>query len=53
VASGENSGTLEIMLDRVATCKEKTEALKAKIKKAMTYPFATIVLAIVAPVFCW
>ena len=47
VASGENSGTLEIMLDRVATYKEKTEALKAKIKKAMTYPIATIVVAIV------
>ena len=47
VASGENSGTLEVMLDRVATYKEKTEALKAKIKKAMTYPIATIVVAIV------
>ena len=35
------------MLDRVATYKEKTEALKAKIKKAMTYPIATIVVAIV------
>jgi type IV pilus assembly protein PilC len=47
VASGESSGTLEVMLDRVATYKEKTEALKAKIKKAMTYPLATIVMAIV------
>ena len=47
VASGESSGTLEVMLDRVATYKEKTEALKAKIKKAMTYPIATIVVAIV------
>ena len=47
VGSGENSGTLEVMLDRVATYKEKTEALKAKIKKAMTYPIATIVVAIV------
>ena len=47
VASGEDSGTLEVMLDRVATYKEKTEALKAKIKKAMTYPIATIVVAIV------
>ena len=35
------------MLDRVATYKEKTEVLKAKIKKAMTYPIATIVVAIV------
>jgi type IV pilus assembly protein PilC len=47
VASGENSGTLETMLDRVATYKEKTEALKAKIKKALTYPTAVIVVAIV------
>jgi len=46
VASGENSGTLEVMLDRVATYKEKTEALKAKIKKALTYPIAVIVVAI-------
>ena len=47
VASGENSGTLKIMLDRVATYKEKTEALKAKIKKALTYPTAVIVVAII------
>ena len=47
VGSGEDSGTLEIMLDRVATYKEKTEALRAKIKKAMTYPIAVIVVAIV------
>lgn len=47
IASGEYSGTLDVMLDRIATYKEKTEALKAKIKKAMTYPIATIVVAIV------
>jgi len=47
IASGEESGTLEVMLDRVATYKEKTEALKAKIKKAMTYPTAVIFVAIV------
>jgi type IV pilus assembly protein PilC len=47
VASGEDSGTLEVMLDRVATYKEKTEQLKAKIKKALTYPTAVIVVAIV------
>ncbi len=47
VAAGEQAGTLETMLDRVATYKEKTEALKAKIKKAMTYPIAVIVVAIV------
>ena len=47
VGSGEDSGTLEVMLDRVATYKEKTEALKAKIKKAMTYPTAVICVALV------
>ena len=47
VGAGEDSGTLEVMLDRVATYKEKTEALKAKIRKAMTYPIAVIVVAIV------
>ena len=46
VNSGENSGTLETMLDRVATYKEKTEQLKAKIKKAMTYPIAVVIVAI-------
>jgi type IV pilus assembly protein PilC len=47
VEAGEQSGALETMLDRIATYKEKTEALKAKIKKALTYPIAVIVVAIV------
>jgi type IV pilus assembly protein PilC len=47
VDAGENSGALETMLDRIATYKEKTEALKAKIKKALTYPIAVIVVAMV------
>jgi len=47
IASGEDSGTLEVMLARVATYKEKTEQLKAKIRKALTYPTAVIVVAIV------
>lgn len=47
VESGEQSGSLETMLDRIATYKEKTEKLKAKIKKAMTYPIAVVVVAIV------
>lgn len=47
VDSGEQSGTLETMLDRVATYKEKSEALKAKIKKAMNYPIAVVCVAIV------
>jgi type IV pilus assembly protein PilC len=47
VAAGEQAGTLETMLSRVATYKEKTEALKGKIKKAMTYPAAVVVVAVV------
>jgi type IV pilus assembly protein PilC len=47
VGSGEDSGTLEVMLDRVATYKEKTEQLKAKIKKAMTYPIAVVCVALI------
>lgn len=47
VEAGEQSGSLETMLDRIATYKEKTEQLKAKIKKAMTYPIAVIIVGIV------
>ncbi|BCA27152.1 type II secretion system F family protein [Metapseudomonas otitidis] len=47
VDSGEQAGALETLLDRVATYKEKTEALKAKIKKAMNYPIAVVVVAII------
>ncbi|MDO5050222.1 type II secretion system F family protein [Moraxella equi] len=47
VESGEQSGALETMLERVATYKEKSELLKAKIKKAMKYPIAVIVVAII------
>lgn len=47
VDAGEQSGALETLLDRVATYKEKTEALKAKIKKAMNYPIAVIVVAFI------
>lgn len=47
VDSGEQAGALENLLERVAIYKEKTEALKAKIKKAMTYPIAVVVVAII------
>tara|TARA_R110001599_G_scaffold61576_3_gene171332 strand:+ start:97 stop:1317 length:1221 start_codon:yes stop_codon:yes gene_type:complete len=47
VDSGEKAGALEKMLDRIATYLEKTELLKKKVKKAMTYPIAVIVVAIV------
>jgi type IV pilus assembly protein PilC len=47
VEAGEQSGALETMLDRVATYKEKTEALKKKIKKALTYPISVLCVAFV------
>jgi type IV pilus assembly protein PilC len=47
VESGEQSGALETMLDRIASYKEKTEQLKAKVRKAMTYPIAVLVVAFV------
>ncbi len=47
VDSGEQSGSLEAIYDRIATYREKSEALKAKIKKALVYPAAVIVVAIV------
>ena len=47
VDAGEQSGALETLLDRVATYKEKTDQLKKKNKKAMTYPAAVVVVAIV------
>lgn len=50
VDSGEQSGALETLLDRVATYKEKTEALKAKIKKAMNYPIAVVLVAVIVSV---
>jgi type IV pilus assembly protein PilC len=47
IESGEASGSLETMLDRVALYKEKTEALKQKIKKAVKYPIAVICVAVI------
>lgn len=47
VDAGEQAGALESLLDRVATYKEKTESLKSKIKKAMTYPIAVVVVAFI------
>lgn len=50
VASGEQSGALETMLDRVAIYKEKSELLKQKIKKAMKYPIAVIAVALIVTI---
>ena len=47
VDAGEQSGALETMLDRLATYKEKSEALKAKIKKAMNYPIGVVAVAVI------
>ncbi|KHM47193.1 type II secretion system protein F [Pseudoalteromonas distincta] len=47
VASGEQSGALDRIFDRVAIYKEKSEALKSKIKKAMFYPIAVLVIALI------
>lgn len=47
VQAGEHAGILDTILDKVATYKEKTEALKSKIKKALFYPAAVIVVAII------
>ena len=47
VAAGEQAGILETLLDKIATYKEKTEILKSKIKKALFYPTAVIVVAFI------
>ncbi len=47
VGAGEQSGALDSLLDKIATYKEKTEALKGKIKKALFYPTAVIVVAFI------
>ena len=47
VNAGEQSGTLDILLDKVAIYKEKLEALKSKIKSALLYPSAVLVVAVV------
>ena len=44
---GEQSGTLDIMLERIATHREKNEKLRARIKKALLYPIVTVSFAIV------
>jgi type IV pilus assembly protein PilC len=47
VAAGEQAGILESLLDRLATYKEKTQAIKAKIKSALFYPVAILVVAFI------
>jgi type IV pilus assembly protein PilC len=45
VEAGEQAGVLETLLDKIATYKEKTESMKKKIKKALTYPIAVVIVA--------
>ncbi|WP_298626951.1 type II secretion system F family protein [uncultured Legionella sp.] len=47
VDAGEKSGSLDVMLDKVATYKEKIETIKKKIKKALTYPIAVMIVALI------
>jgi type IV pilus assembly protein PilC len=47
VYAGEQAGALETMLERLALYQEKTETLKKKIKKAMTYPIVVLIIAFV------
>lgn len=47
VEAGEHAGILEELLNKIATYKEKTESLKAKIKKALTYPISVLVVAVI------
>ena len=47
VEAGEQAGALETLLDKIATYKEKTDAIKKKIKKALTYPAAVLVVAFI------
>src|SRR6202453_2345302 len=50
VEAGEQAGALESLLDKIATYKEKTEALKKKLKKALFYPIAVLVVAVIVSV---
>jgi type IV pilus assembly protein PilC len=47
VEAGEQAGALETLLDKIATYKEKTEAIKKKVKKALFYPAAVVVVAFI------
>jgi type IV pilus assembly protein PilC len=50
VEAGEQAGALENLLDKIATYKEKTEALKKKVKKALFYPTAVLAVAVIVTI---
>lgn len=47
VDAGEKSGTLETLFDRIAAYKEKAEALRRKVRKALIYPAAVMAVAVI------
>ncbi len=50
VAAGEQAGVLEELLEKIATYLEKTEILKKKVKKALTYPIAVVTVGMLVMV---
>ncbi len=50
VEAGERAGVLESLLDKIAIYKEKSETMKKKIKKALTYPIAVVMIALIVTV---
>jgi type IV pilus assembly protein PilC len=50
VEAGEQAGALESLLDKVATYKEKSEAIKKKVKKALFYPAAVLAVAVIVTI---
>jgi type IV pilus assembly protein PilC len=50
VEAGEQAGALETLLDKIATYKEKSEAIKKKVKKALFYPAAVLVVAVIVTI---
>ena len=47
IEAGERAGVLESLLEKIATYKEKSESMKKKIKKALTYPVSVVIIAFI------
>lgn len=47
IEAGERAGVLESLLEKIATYKEKSESMKKKIKKALTYPISVVIIAFI------
>lgn len=50
VQAGEQAGALETLLDKIASYKEKSEAIKKKVKKALFYPAAVVAVAVIVTI---